>query len=58
MYPGAVPRTATIRSSVEAVASAPMRLHGHHRQRLARVLVDDVDQLQDPPVCGLVELGI
>ena len=31
---------------------------GHHRQRLARVLVDDVEQLQDPPVRGLVELGV
>ena len=26
----------------------------HHRQRHARVLVDDVEQLQHPAVCGLV----
>ena len=31
---------------------------GHHRQRLPRVLVDDVEQLQDPPVRGLVELEV
>ena len=31
---------------------------GHDRQRLPRVLVDDVEQLQDPPVRGLVELEV
>ena len=31
---------------------------GHDRERLPRVLVDDVEQLQDPPVRGLVELEV
>ena len=31
---------------------------GHDRQRLPCVLVDDVEQLQDPPVRGLVELEV
>ena len=58
MYSGAVPRRATIPSSVEAVASAVMLLAAHDRQRLPCVLVDDVEQLQDPPVRGLVELEV
>ena len=31
---------------------------GHDRERLPRVLVDDVEQFQDPPVRGLVELEV
>ena len=31
---------------------------GHYRQRLPRALVNDVEQLQDPPVRGLVELEV
>ena len=58
MYAGAVPRRATIPSSIEAVASVVMLPGGHDRERLPRVLVDDVEQLQDPPVRGLVELEV
>ena len=38
--------------------SASMRSVALDRQRLAGVLVDDVQELQDPPVGGLVELEV
>jgi hypothetical protein len=53
---GARPRAWTSRSSVATVSvDAPVALHC---QRLPGELVDDVQQLEDPPVSGLVELEV
>jgi hypothetical protein len=55
---GAVPRSATRRSRVATVLSAWMRAVTLDREGFARELVDDVQQLQGPPVGGLVELEV
>ena len=52
------PRSATRRSSAADDGVGVDAARDQHHQRLARELVDDVEQLQRPPVGGLVELKV